>query len=172
MNKHFLLHSQCLTLSLSTSATSTHVLGYLLECSSFGNSSLTTTLRLVGSLAGLDLLQGSISLCGSEGVLLSSLLLDVLQRGSNNGPLDLVSSATALLGDSISNPLLVKTTPCLGPHKLGSLFPLKCKTVGLGGAEPDGLSVTADHKLSISRINPELGESANFSCNTREKRHQ
>lgn len=59
----------------------------------------------------------------------------------------------------------MKTTPCLCPYELGWLFTLEGEGLGLGGAEVDGLSVTTDEKLSVSRIDPVFGQCAKFGCN-------
>jgi len=147
-----------------TSSSVGHVFWDLLEWSSL-STSLSTAL-LGGSLACLQILQGGFSGGWSNTALFWSSLSDVFQRSSYNSSLNLVGTAGALFGCSLGKSLLMKTSPCLGPDKLGCLFSLDSQTVCLRRSEPDGLAVTTNHEFPISRINPVLRKSAKFSCAT------
>ena len=111
---------------------------------------------LSGGLLCLHFLQSGISGGCSDTALLRGSLSDVFQGSTNNGSLNLVGTTSSLLGCGLRKSLLVKTSPCLSPNKLGSLFSLDSQAVGLRSSEPDWLSVTTDHKLTISRVNSVL----------------
>jgi len=142
-----------------TNLTPLNILGHL-GCASAACISLSTALGLVRLLPVLDILQGGIPLCATELRLLCRLLLDIIQTQTNNGTLNLVRSRTTLLEVGLRESLLVEATPRLGPYKLGGLFALEGETLGLGRAEEDGLSITADKKLAGSGPDPVFGHCA------------
>lgn len=140
------------------------MLGHLLECVLLASVALSSTLGLVGSLLRLQFFQGSFSLCGTDLTLLGSLLLNLVQRRTNDGSLYLAGTGSLLLGGRLGDSLLVQTTPSLCPYQFGGLLTLKGKTVGLGGPQPDGLAITTDHEFPISGVNTVLRKSTEFSC--------
>lgn len=97
-----------------------------------GGLALGARLALGGSLAGLDLLKGGITLRGTDLGLLRGTLADVIQRDTDNSASDLVGATPGLLRGVGGDSLLVEAAPGLGPHKLGGLLPLHRQAKGLG----------------------------------------
>lgn len=144
------------------------VLGDLVDLSSTGGL-LSSRLALVGGLTGLDLLEGGITLGGTDLGLLGGALAHVVEGKTDDSTGDLVGAAAGLLDGDVGGALLVQTAPGLGPYELGGLLPLHGKAVGLGGAEEDGLAITTDEELAVPGVDPVLGESTEFSYrNSRE----
>ena len=153
-----------LTLGVSTHASHNRLWDLSLLSSTTTRSSPTRgALGLVGRLSGLDFLNRRFSLSTPHIRLHSSLLLQIIQAQSHDGPGNLVRPTNPLLGGSLRKSLLVETTPCLGPHELGRLFALLGEGVGFGGSYEYGFSITTDEEGSISRVDPVLGEGAKFS---------
>jgi len=113
-----------------------------------------SSLALIGSLARLDLLQGSISLRSPNLGLDRLLFANIIQAESDNSTGNLVDTTGALLGGGLGDTLLVEATPGLGPDELGGLFALEGEGVGFGGTEEDGLSVATDEEGSVSGVDP------------------
>merc|ERR1719261_781364 len=97
----------CLTLCSSSLSLSSHMLGYLLECVCPGLGSSSFALTLTGGLLGLQFLQSSFSLCGTDLTLLGGLLFNVLQGCTNNSTLYFAGTCSFLFGSSFGNTLLV-----------------------------------------------------------------
>ena len=140
------------------------VLGDLVHLSTTSSGLLSSGLALVGGLAGLDLLEGGITLGGADLGLLGGALADVFEGNTDDGTGDLVGAAAVLLDGDVGGALLVQTAPGLGPYELGGLLPLHGKAVGLGGAEEEGLAITTDEELAVSGVDAVLGKSTEFSC--------
>lgn len=154
----FLLGSHEVTLT-------SNILRQLSPLSSSSSTSLSSSLLILsGSLSSLNFLDGSISLSRSNLGLDSSLLLDIIQTQTDNSSCNLVHTTGALLCGGLSQSLLVETTPCLGPYKLGRLFTLEGKGTSLGGSEEYRLSVTTDEKTSVSGVNSVFGKCTKLGC--------
>mmetsp|Transcript_14429 Transcript_14429/g.37997 ORF Transcript_14429/g.37997 Transcript_14429/m.37997 type:complete len:267 (+) Transcript_14429:583-1383(+) len=76
----------------------------------------------------------------------------VLERGADDGALELGGLAGTLLDRGVHLHLLVQTAPALGPLELRRLHALEHHRLGLGPAEGDRLAVTADHAHAVARV--------------------
>jgi len=163
----FLLPNLTLRTRPFTSA-ATHMLGKLGEIGRLGTSYLfasTSCLCLVGFLAILEFLNGSGLRVLAQRRLLCRLFLDVFECGTNDSTLDFTGSSTTFFGGCFGDSLLVQTTPGLRPYQFGRFLALDGQTKRLGGTQPQGLAVTANHQFSMTGINTVLRESTEFGYN-------
>ena len=121
-------------------------------------------LGLVGILAILEFLNGRGLRVLAQRGLLCGLFLDIFERGSEDGTLDLARFSITLLGGCFGQSLLVQTTPGLRPYQFGGLFALNGQTKRLARAQPQGLAVPTNHQFTMTGINAVLGESTEFGC--------
>lgn len=123
-----------------------------------------STLGLARLLPVLHFLQCRGTLSCAEFSLLSSLLFNIINRQTDDSPLDLLGAGASLLKVGLAESLLVKTAPCLGPYELGGLLTLEGQGLRLGRSQENRLSITADEELAGTGPNSVLGQSAEFSC--------
>lgn len=112
---------------------------------------LSLGLSELGSLLGLlqSLLSGSLSLSR----LLVSLLLDLLQRSTDNGSLVLDGSSGSLLGGLLRDTLLVVSSVQDGPSNSSWVLSLVEQRGRLGGLESENLGVTSDEQGTSTWVN-------------------
>jgi len=110
----------------------------------------------------LNLLQSICLGLGPHRTTLALPLLELLDINTDKGPLDLGDLPGTLLSDNVGQALFVADAPRLGPHQFGGLLVLHCEGSGLGRAEPQGLSITADEELAISGVDAVAAEVTEF----------
>lgn len=128
--------------------------------SKLGLFSLSLSLLGLGSFLGQSqsLLSGGLSLSW----LLVSLLLDELQRSTNNWSLVLDGSSSSLLGGLLRDTLLVVSSVQDGPRNSSWVLSLVEQRSGLGGLESEDLGVTSDKQGTSTWVNLRTGEGVDF----------
>jgi hypothetical protein len=99
----------------------------------------------------------------------SALLLDIIQRGTNDSSGNLDNSSSLLADDTLILALLVKATPGLGPHQLGRLLAIVKKALALGVGKRNRLAISSDESLAMARVDSEFAESAKFGSMRKDK---
>lgn len=114
----------------------------------------------LGSLLGLgnSLLSGGLSLSR----LLVSLLLDELQRSTDDRSLVLDGLSASLLGGLLRDTLLVVSSVQNGPRDSSWVLSLVEQRRGLGGLESENLGVASDEEGTSTWVNLRTGEGVDF----------
>lgn len=95
----------------------------------------------------------SLATCGSTDLrLLVLACVDLLQAGTNNATLVLDGLPRALLGDLLSDTLLVHPSEEDGPGDLSRVLALVEERLGLAAVEAESLAVAADVQLTLATV--------------------
>jgi len=153
-----------------TLASSLHLGGLGGGCLLGGSSGLGTCCGglggcLLGSgnlLSLLDLSEGGLSRSGANLWLLVSLLLDDLERSTDDGSLDLLGLSGLLLGHLLGGALLVQSSVHLSPADLSGVRLAVESGLALAINKSEGLGVATNKSDAVGRVDLEM--STQVSC--------
>jgi hypothetical protein len=131
-----------------------------------GDRGLGSLLSILNFLQSSSFSSGDLLGLGSS----SALLLDVIQRGTNNSSGNLDNSSSLLADDTLILTLLVKATPGLGPHQLGRLLAVDKKALALGVGKSNRLSISSDESLTVARVDSVFAEGAKLGSEKRNEK--